>query len=987
MFTKLFVILLILSFAAGLTAATLQSDVYSVTIDSQGRLSALTNRVTGKSYLHGRAVCPVGVFSIDNPRPRQVPLVCDGVEEAGSSVVCRYSGSGVSVLLTVKSDPARPGIIVWDLQLRNDGDLRITEVQCPCVTGLSIGNRGSDDTLVRPNRYGEKIPDPVRNLFHNEGDVVNGVVYQNWWNAPRLEYGGQAGMFWMDLYDRDSGFYIASEDKELIGGYLDARVEGGRLTLDLGKYLDLKRGGRERLLFATGVHTGDWHWGADVYRAWAESFMASPQVPRWAREMPNWYWYSSIWSMGPLKPAMKAGFDFNNIRSDMYDKALSQGTGVIGLAGLEFMGHDYPLWEPDPLVGGDETIIAAVQNVHRRGGRIVPYINPIYAWEDYPGVPHSDDEQFQTRLQALSPDVRQPLWDYYKDFVAKRYDGGYNNVESHYHGNFPQMCLAAREWQDYVLWWTERYANYYGFDGVQWDQLGAYQNSYCLDRRHHHRVSGCATEGTLELCRRIFSDPEYKAHDDFYVWYEGCSDVYGQYLHAGHAGFDLWMAYGYPELIQYTFGKYFLGGEYNLIDGMDKTGRIRAFRCIENSFLSRYKLGMGQNRDKALKLEKLAPLTNLLKGLYWYTEYLGRDACSAPEGVETGLLSVRRDLCPYVTGGGYLIPVCDLRKDKSSFEVSFRGDAPVTEALWYRAGINPQPVRTEFTRDNGLITVRVPDDEGLNAFSYAHAYCPEDRTICSLGLLVLTEKPARPIYLELPARAAAGEKFTVRTVTCDGRRPLESCSMNAEDADYRDLHPTDAIDGRVILTRKAGKRCWQVKQGDMPYFYVQVMNEAMRRAKHLTFEVEYLDGKGDFDMQYNSEDMFASPAGFGEFFPAYKPTDAQIMSGAGVWKKTRFTVDDCRFSGGMNGDADLRLRAKTGDLYIASVTLIAEEVTTTPVPGVTVLVGNDERTTDLNGELEYVFAPEDPAGAYRVEARTEGRDLLPGQAIIELAGR
>ncbi|MBQ9358213.1 MAG: hypothetical protein IJT95_01570, partial [Abditibacteriota bacterium] len=140
-----------------------------------------------------------------------------------------------------------------------------------------------------------------------------------------------------------------------------------------------------------------------------------------------------------------------------------------------------------------------------------------------------------------------------------------------------------------------------------------------------------------------------------------------------------------------------------------------------------------------------------------------------------------------------------------------------------------------------------------------------------------------------------------------------------------------------------------------------------------------------FDLQYDSRDIFATPVQFGEFFEDYKPTDVQFLSGSGKWKKARFTADDCRFAGKMNGGADLRIRNMTGTIYVASVKLIQENLVTSPAANVTVLVGNDRQMTDEKGELTYTFAPEDPAGVYRIEALTENRDLLPtdGKLLLE----
>ncbi len=61
--------------------------------------------------------------------------------------------------------PRRGELSYWRISIKNGSAFDIVEVTFPLLLGLRIGRNHQDDILVRPNRYGEKIPNPVEKPF------------------------------------------------------------------------------------------------------------------------------------------------------------------------------------------------------------------------------------------------------------------------------------------------------------------------------------------------------------------------------------------------------------------------------------------------------------------------------------------------------------------------------------------------------------------------------------------------------------------------------------------------------------------------------------------------------------------------------------------------------------------------------------------------------------------------------------------------------
>ena len=981
-------------FAVGLHAAQIENEHLLIAFNNDGNLTRIYNKASHTEYYHGVGKQTLTIRYLENKAVKDAVIKAVSVKSkktSGSeSLMMQFAGEGIIADVVIKAAKGNPKT-QWDLSISNSGRREVVEVVFPDFDNMQIGKNAADDILVRPNRYGEKIPNPSENLFHKAGETVNGLKYQDWWNNPQLEYSGEAGMFWMDLYDESGGLYLASEDKSVIGGYL-SNSEEGKIGMSLGKYLHVKKGQSFKLSYAVGIHTGDWHWGADRYREWASTFMSKADVPRWVREMPNWYWVASIWSMGFDRPKLNKQFTFSDIDGMLYTNALSLGSNVVGLSGIEFMGHDYPFWYPDPSMGSESVIRQGNANVKRRGGKVVPYINPICGWENYPKVPHSENPEFQERLKQVPPDVMQPDWDIYKNDYAMKYDGTSNFVEMHYYGNYPQMCMASKEWQNFILWWTHKYAVDYGFSGVQWDQLGAYYNQYCVNWQHEHQHGGASTNGVLDMCKRIYNDPQYKVGSDFYIWYEGASDIYSQYMQNCHSGFDGWMAWGFPEMIQYTFPHNFYSGEY--FDDPTLTGPalIRNKRSVELSILGRYKLGTGTFGPHAFKISKLAPMINAVKGVYWYTNFNDNLGCVAPDRVWTKVLEINPKICPYVAKDGFIIPYVDVRLKKSACDIKLSREMykfdGTTKVYWYPAYMQGLRKEMPFTNTGKYLTIRMPEDTGMNALNRDQAYCKVDDSISSVGMFVIVKENLSPISIIAPLSVKRGEQFSIQTAMQTITGSGSSITGDFTNDKTTQIKLVEYDDGKYTIAVKDNVKCFEIDGKSSPFLYLDVTDDSFTD-KESVFEVKvkYFDeGVGDFQVQYNSTDIYAMPNRFGELNQNYKSSTIQHKQNTGTWKTAVFLLKDACLIGAMNSGADIRLNTLNGNLDIAGITITHKIVKNTPIPGVVICVGNDKRKTDANGMLKYTFSDKDPLGVYYLDAYKDDKSgHLPVNGIINLS--
>jgi len=444
----------------------------------------------------------------------------------------------VAYTLTVSKDS---DLTYWRIKVKNqEKDVRwgqVVGIGFPQLGGLRLGQRSENDVLVRPNRFGEKIPDPV-------GKAGSYPV--------NLCYEGFASMMWMDLYNTESssGLYLASYDKTLLMTELEseADVETRTMRLGLRKYAYIPPGGSwVSEPYVIGVHSGDWHWGADAYRYWAKSWMQKPDVPDWVREVDGWYGVG----LGPRQyHDSDSVYRFGHIPS-LYREAEYVGLNWIEVWGQMVMNGCYRFYYPDPYLGTVSELKDAIRKVRKRGGHIGFYVN-VQAFD--PRLP-----QLPVRYHGrIPPDVPIPSWwDEFRNYAAVHFDGSHTRQyirHDEWSDGHRIMCTACEGWRRYLMYWAiDKYVKDYGADVMYIDQVSSPPVEYCFDFTHGHSHHGACVQGRTETLKRMVEEGR-KAEQDFALVFEGNGDAVGQY---GHVHLLTSVAgqtqYPYPEVFSYTF--------------------------------------------------------------------------------------------------------------------------------------------------------------------------------------------------------------------------------------------------------------------------------------------------------------------------------------------------------------------------------------------------------------------------------------------------
>lgn len=542
--------------------ASIGNEFYTISFSAEdGWLVSICNRSTGSEYLRGGGPTVYLWTLLSDKRGRKtrryanegepykvrVPgksnLVKIDARSEGFAAVLEISYrimGGIWVLEHFESKPSDR--VVWcRIKVDNRTDLydhgRIVAVGFPQISGIAIGGACEDDVLVRPNRFGEKIANPVEKFG----------TY-----AVNLDYGGFASMQWQDIYSPGGGLYMASYDRTLTLTELESEADLEERTMRLGfrKYVYIPPGkswGSEP--FVLGIHEGDWHWAADRYREWAESWMEKPKIPEWVKRSDGWY------GIG-FHRGGKSKYRFSDI-PQIFEEARE-----LGLNHVQFWGQMsgprggccYRFYHPDPRLGSVEELKRSIRYVRGRGGHIGFYFN-IQAFD--PLLPRLPDKL----NELLPPDIEVPSWEEFRKYALRHFDGSYvvqyPGVERGSDG-FRLMCLCSDGWRGYLRGWIERYLRDYGADVVYLDQTSSPPITYCFGEGHGHAGAGDTLRCRVDFVREVV-EVAAEINPDSAVVIEGNGDVFGQHAHIHlYTSFSTQTRYPCPEVFYYTFPHYII---------------------------------------------------------------------------------------------------------------------------------------------------------------------------------------------------------------------------------------------------------------------------------------------------------------------------------------------------------------------------------------------------------------------------------------------
>ncbi|HEX7713341.1 MAG TPA: DUF6259 domain-containing protein [Bacillota bacterium] len=523
------------------------NNLFEITFSStHGGITGLLNKTTGDNYVKKKAAglnMPFALFYLDHHcrKRRLVPRVLSGCEstEDGRVISLKFQSMvneegqewAVQAEMTVFCFPDDAESI-WRLSIKNHTEnLKIVEVLFPYISGIWIGDTHQDDFLVYPHHAGEKIQNPAENYasqrylqFDRAGSKREGSYY-----SREINYCGLASMMWMDYYDdSDGGLYLASYDDDYL--LTGVRVEVGGpadpwVGFSFRKYLPIEPGTAwTSKPYSVGIHRGDWHWGADRYRAW---FNKGRVYPEFAEDLLT---QSVLCPRYDFRRNEGIFHKFKEIPA-MYDEARADGINHFLIAGWNRQGFDsnYPEYFPDMELGSPLDLARGVEYINAHGGMVTFYVN--------------------VRIFDIHSDYFPTLG---TEWALKDEQGKWIK-ETYGPPSFAVMCPKDKAWQQRVVDYATVLVKWYGAKGIYLDQLGSATPYPCYDQAHNHEHHGLFNQGYLEMIRGILeaADPDSPP----FLMIENCGDIYGEYIFANLT----WNGTFYDEffnLYKYTFPHY-----------------------------------------------------------------------------------------------------------------------------------------------------------------------------------------------------------------------------------------------------------------------------------------------------------------------------------------------------------------------------------------------------------------------------------------------
>ncbi|MBS1815283.1 MAG: hypothetical protein JSS87_10445 [Acidobacteria bacterium] len=309
------------------------------------------------------------------------------VETTADGAICHYSflkNEHETVPLAVDyTIRAVEGQLQFSIAIDNPTDRKIAEVYYGILGGLQgIRSRSATETMV-PGSITNLKP----HLFTRFRDGARGGTrFGARYEVSGYMYPGQMPMTWMDAWNPKAGigYYYADQDVDmrLTALYFEMRpyaknaVRGedwpaaGEVPPDVPMgltmgWLNFPYTAKGRFTagpVALQVHTGDWHTGSTIYRAWFDRHFHVKRPPTWLRKENAW---QSIIISNPEDVVVHRFSELPKLAAD----AKKYGITTFEILGWDIGGIDrgYPLYTPNPRLGTPEEFRKALADIRAMG--------------------------------------------------------------------------------------------------------------------------------------------------------------------------------------------------------------------------------------------------------------------------------------------------------------------------------------------------------------------------------------------------------------------------------------------------------------------------------------------------------------------------------------------------------------------------------------------------------------------------------------------
>ena len=238
--------------------------------------------------------------------------------------------------------------------------------------------------------------------------------------------------------------------------------------------------------------SGDWHGGADIYKAWRGSWAKAPKMRQWVKDVHSWQQIQINSSEDRLS------FPYKDLVK-VAQACQRWGVKAVQLTGWQIGGQDrdFPLHDIDPRLGTAQEFKDAIAASRKMGVEIVLFNK--YAWADVTAPAYANE----FRKFAIEDPYGDPyLFNGYNYDTPTQISG----INAR-HG--AGMCQASPAWRKRALEEFRKSVDL-GASGILFDECQWHISPYCFSRTHGHGVPGAVFSGDVPLIEgfREIIDPE-----------------------------------------------------------------------------------------------------------------------------------------------------------------------------------------------------------------------------------------------------------------------------------------------------------------------------------------------------------------------------------------------------------------------------------------------------------------------------------------------
>ncbi len=500
----------------------LSNGILRLSLDEQGRLTALENLKTGKGNIINqpaflfRAILKNGENweDVACAQNAEATVRLDG-QQAVISVAALNTRMGrqeIAITLRLWLDGEQ---VHFGAEIANHSQTTVTDFFYPCIGEIRTLGEGKPG-LLYPNYFGE---------YHT--DICGELKGLSGWDSQHvitIPYPYTLSMQWMTLIDGDQCLYFSGRDDQFYASFLRAvGSEEGGVTLEMNKLSFVEPGETwECPEYVMWLYEGTWQQGAAEYRDWANSTWRHPVSPKkWIEDMNGYFLVINKQQFGDEM------WPYDTI-PELYERAKEHGCDTVGLFGWFHTGHDnmYPDLTVSPTLGGEEKLKAGIRAVQEQGGHVTLY---------YQG--HLIDLNSPFYKDVGHRIAGKSIWGtpYYEEY--SKYSES-DLLRRFSRKIFATVCPWCGEWHELMAKKAD-WVHSFGADGILYDQIGGINPTPCFDKTHGHKKPSLSyTQGRLKLLPAIRKSVD--KYEEFAFMSENMTDLYSAHLDCVH-GIGSWM--------------------------------------------------------------------------------------------------------------------------------------------------------------------------------------------------------------------------------------------------------------------------------------------------------------------------------------------------------------------------------------------------------------------------------------------------------------